>query len=243
MSRYRSRLSSNVNFARKRQLFFLRLFSISSRLPSTSFPYVPYLLKRPVEYLLDRSTQVNISTKRAFQQLSPCRVFFNGRCPFEINEAEPYRSCDRGLLSVRYKFYLSFENSLCGDYVTEKFFRIRHLDIVPIVLGVADYTRWTPAGTFIDVRHFRSPRHLADFIKELDADDERYMEFLLRKRLAKCRPFNDGSASGPYRERLCNHLHRNYDRIETADLRPLVDPRKACIKPAEFYRNISSLKF
>ena len=34
-----------------------------------------------------------------------------------------------------YKFYLSFENSLCSDYVTEKFFIYMNKDIVPIVLG------------------------------------------------------------------------------------------------------------
>ncbi len=33
-----------------------------------------------------------------------------------------------------YKFYLSFENSLCRDYVTEKFFT-RAGNILPVVRG------------------------------------------------------------------------------------------------------------
>jgi hypothetical protein len=38
-----------------------------------------------------------------------------------------------------YFFYLSFENSICVDYVTEKFFNVMTKTIVPIVLGGSDY--------------------------------------------------------------------------------------------------------
>ena len=34
-----------------------------------------------------------------------------------------------------YKFYFAFENSLCDDYITEKFFNMLKHNIVPVVLG------------------------------------------------------------------------------------------------------------
>ena len=43
------------------------------------------------------------------------------------------------MIESKSKFYLSFENSICTDYVTEKFFRIAQLEnVVPVVYGGAD---------------------------------------------------------------------------------------------------------
>ena len=39
-----------------------------------------------------------------------------------------------------YHFYLAFENSICKDYVTEKFFNAMERYVVPIVLGGANYS-------------------------------------------------------------------------------------------------------
>ena len=37
-------------------------------------------------------------------------------------------------VAINYKFYLAFENSICVDYVTEKFFNNLLLPVVPIVM-------------------------------------------------------------------------------------------------------------
>jgi alpha-1,3-fucosyltransferase len=83
--------------------------------------------------------------------------------------------CNKVIEST-YKFYLSFENSICKDYVTEKFFKILDLYMVPIVYGGADYTQHAPPHSYIDARQFK-PKELAAYLKRLDADDALYNEY------------------------------------------------------------------
>ena len=82
------------------------------------------------------------------------------------------------MIESKYKFYLSFENSICTDYVTEKFFRIAQLEsVVPVVYGGADNSRIAPPHSYIDARQFE-PKQLADYLKKLDADDALFKEYL-----------------------------------------------------------------
>ena len=46
---------------------------------------------------------------------------------------------DFGELPSKYKFYLSFENSVCEDYVTEKFFRALRDRVLPVVMGESTF--------------------------------------------------------------------------------------------------------
>ncbi|KAK7447796.1 hypothetical protein BaRGS_00040162 [Batillaria attramentaria] len=90
------------------------------------------------------------------------------------------------MLNRDYKFYLSFENSNCRDYITEKFF-INGLknDVVPIVMGAApeDYKRAAPPHSFIHVDYFQSPKHLAAYLHQLDHNDSLYNEYFAWKGL------------------------------------------------------------
>ncbi len=80
-------------------------------------------------------------------------------------------------LAKEYKFYLSFENSLCYDYVTEKFFSVLQHDLLPVVLGAADYSLIAPPYSYIDVAQFSSPADLAAYLLKLDSDDELYERY------------------------------------------------------------------
>ncbi len=74
------------------------------------------------------------------QELIPVDIF--GNCGTGTVE----RGSEEEDLVRRYKFYFAFENSLCRDYISEKFFRIQYF-IVPIVLKRNIYTKFfSPKG-------------------------------------------------------------------------------------------------
>ena len=49
-----------------------------------------------------------------------------------------------------YYFYLAFENSICKDYVTEKFFNSMNHSVIPITLGAGNYEEIAPKKSYID---------------------------------------------------------------------------------------------
>ncbi|XP_077187796.1 3-galactosyl-N-acetylglucosaminide 4-alpha-L-fucosyltransferase FUT3-like isoform X2 [Paroedura picta] len=80
----------------------------------------------------------------------------------------------------QYKFYLSFENSIHEDYITEKVWKNAFLSMaVPIVLGPPrkNYEHFMPPDSFIHVEDFSSAQELAAFLQELDKDDLQYQNF------------------------------------------------------------------
>jgi len=79
-------------------------------------------------------------------------------------------------LEKQYKFYLSFENSLCDDYVSEKFFNVLAHDIVPVVYGGANYSKLAPPHSYIEAMQY-TPKQLALYLKQIDKDDRLYNEF------------------------------------------------------------------
>jgi len=99
-------------------------------------------------------------------------------------------SCGEGLDSHAWKnvgwhkFYLSMENSLCDDYITEKFFTIlQEYDTVPVVMGPPklSYERIAPPNSFIHVQDFKTPKDLAKYLLYLDSHPEEYLKYLAWK--------------------------------------------------------------
>ena len=85
------------------------------------------------------------------------------------------------VIETRYKFYLSFENSVCVDYVTEKFFHVMARNVVPVVYGGANYSLIAPPHSFIDARQFK-PKRLAEYLLRLDQDEILYNEYFWWKK-------------------------------------------------------------
>jgi len=99
-----------------------------------------------------------------------------GNLECTLNEKNEH-DCEKML--QQYNFYLSLENAVCEDYITEKFFtRLKH-SMVPIVLKRSIHERWAPPDSFIALDDFESPHDLAIYLKRVASDDK-----LLHRHLA-----------------------------------------------------------
>lgn len=110
----------------------------------------------------------------------------------------------------RYFFMLAMENSVCKDYVTEKFFLPLMYDIVPVVLGGADYRDIAPSGSYIDALKFETPERLAEYLKHVAQNFQAYKSYLSWKAHTKVVPWvvSDFCA-------LCTKLHSKYFKRKT----------------------------
>jgi hypothetical protein len=69
----------------------------------------------------------------------------------------------------RYRFTLAFENSLCQDYVTEKFFEPLIAGSIPVYLGAPNVDEFAPGDrSYINVNDFASMKDLAQFLDSVD---------------------------------------------------------------------------
>ncbi|XP_031620209.1 glycoprotein 3-alpha-L-fucosyltransferase A-like isoform X2 [Contarinia nasturtii] len=123
------------------------------------------------------------------------------KCPKNFSEC-------LNMVTKDYKFYLSFENSHCMDYITEKTYQngLAH-DVLPIVLGARreDYERQLPYNSFIYAEDFDSPKDLADYLHKVDKDDELYNSYFQWK--------GTGEIHNPFEDlwcRVCALLHDEY---------------------------------
>jgi hypothetical protein len=86
--------------------------------------------------------------------------------------------CKKMLIASHYKFYISLENTIMDDYVTEKFLEGLLTDSVMVYLGAPNAHRYAPVpNSFISALDFDGPASLAKFLVELAADELRYQSF------------------------------------------------------------------
>lgn len=98
-----------------------------------------------------------------------CERELSGKCHDDLNET--------------YRFYLSFENSFCIDYVTEKFFKMfrYRFNIIPVVRSAFNYDKYIPPNIVVDAEKFASPEKLANHLKYLASNHTLYAKMLKEK--------------------------------------------------------------
>ena len=123
------------------------------------------------------------------------------------------RNCSRTgqycmkMIEKDYHFYLAFESMYCRDYVTEKMYRTLSYDVIPIVLGGGDYASTFRPRSYIDVRDFSSPRHLAGYLRHLMKKPREYLRYFDWKKTHMAIPYCTESLCD-----LCRILHTpNYE--------------------------------
>ena len=118
------------------------------------------------------------------QLMSHIPVDVYGECG---NSSCPKITCREDTLLQQYKFYLAFENTLNGEYITEKVWRCFENGLIPIVYGALDtYKMILPKGSYIDVTDFSSPQELANYILRINSNETLFRSFYSWQYSYKC---------------------------------------------------------
>ncbi len=76
---------------------------------------------------------------------------------------------------------------------------------VPVVISYPDIHHVAPPNSYINVQDFKSPRHLAEYLKYLDQNDKEYLQYYEWKK--RYRIYGVGSLTTGTFCQVCNFLH------------------------------------
>jgi hypothetical protein len=123
----------------------------------------------------------------------------------------------------RYLFHLAWENSLCEDYITEKFWRPFRAGAVPVYMGAANALDYAPTThSVIPLRAFRHISAFVDVLQLLQADPELTRYYLAQHlspvHLRRGYLFYQyrSTPSCDVKERVCNLVGQNLPLIHAA---------------------------
>lgn len=122
-----------------------------------------------------------------------------------------------------YKFYLAFENAICPDYVTEKYWDSVPVGAIPVVFGGKTFKGLAIPGSYIDALKFSNAESLVKYLEYLDRNDTAYNEYFTWKK------FYQKSYLEPWPCRLCRMIHDDSLPERTyRNFQKYLDPNPAC---------------
>ncbi|CAF1082698.1 unnamed protein product [Brachionus calyciflorus] len=139
----------------------------------------------------------------------------------------------RSYISNNYKFFFLFENSFCHDYVTEKFFDTLKFDIIPVVLGMGNYSYYVPKSSFINAIDFKSPKDLAIYLLKLSNNSNEYNKYFQWKKYLRT---DDQIVKAGYLCEMCIKLHleekeKTIRKKELRNLKKMFGLYENCLAP------------
>ena len=218
------------------------LYRLDSDIPN---PY-GYLIRSDEFNMLDYESMYDKKTRNALWIVSHCHVA-SARRKFILEmisngfDVDILGSCSQDgqkvdgdkLLQIvsSYKFYLAFENSLCVDYITEKYFNYYNFSWILIVRGGANYNYLLPKDTYINTADFQNNSMLVQYLLELGNDRSRYMNYLKNKN-----KYISIRWPGNMHCEICRRLNNiNQFRKSYADLDTYLN-KKQCDRPKDLER-------
>jgi hypothetical protein len=136
--------------------------------------------KKPIAWIVSNCVTFSQREKYVEELKKFIQIDIYGKCGTSCIK-DGNRQCKINL--HEYYFYLSFENSRCNSYITEKFWNIISDNthrLVPIVMGAPEnnYELLAPKQSFIHVNKYKTPEDLAKYLNYLMNNPEKYLEYL-----------------------------------------------------------------
>ena len=197
-----------------------------------------------VSHCLSNSFRMEYAQKlRKYTQIE-----MRGKCNHKIdNTTATQRRYVPGTFKVQshldeisqYKYYLSFENSYCRDYITEKVYKILQDNVftVPIVRGLGPYNHTLPHHSYINAADFPTPKHLAQYLSKLNKNSTQYMEYFKWREKFKCEDFYSSRYEWPCRlcQKVCDL--RDKKQIKILNNMDIFKNEAVCLKPKHMLDN------
>ncbi|CAF0915514.1 unnamed protein product [Didymodactylos carnosus] len=131
------------------------------------------------------------------------------------------RTYDKRQTFAKYKFAISFENSILPDYVTEKYWQALTSDAIGVYWGapnIRDYYPKQQNKIMIEVKNYPDPKDLANYLLMLHYNNTAYLEYFQWRYQQLDETFNrmniNGFDNGEQHSWICKTCENYHNRFQ-----------------------------